>query len=50
MSILTWLSHSRRQDVMNELQAWANTVRNPATSFTCEELADGIEATLEKLK
>ena len=50
MSIFSWLTHSRRLEGINELQVWANTVRDPATNFTCEEIADGIEAALEKLK
>ena len=48
--IFSLLHYRTRKEALSELQAWANTVRNPATSFRCEEIADGIEAALEKLK
>ena len=48
--IFSILHYRTRKEALNELQAWANTIRNPATPFRGEEIADGIDAVIAKLK
>lgn len=50
MSVPLWFRTKQRKEALNELQAWVNTVRNPATDLTCEQIADGIEAALVRLR